>query len=249
MCIRDRDYCLQVVIGEDGTGHTARPAGYLIGGKTGTAETQPRGNGEYVVSFMGYAPADDPEIAIYVVVDRPNAEKQDDAKFATRIVRSILTEVLPYLDIFMTEPLSEEEQAELEEAQIAYKQELAGQVSGNDVSGNGIDGNGVSQNELPDTGEDGTAAGTGEDASGSNAGDGTGGTSDGEDDENGTDGGESDSGMSMEDMEIDPETGYGVLPDGTKVDPQTGEPIENVELNLPEPNLPLDEEDEGDSPF
>lgn len=244
-----RDYCLQVVIGEDGTGHTARPAGYLIGGKTGTAETQPRGNGEYVVSFMGYAPADDPEIAIYVVVDRPNAEKQDDAKFATRIVRSILTEVLPYLDIFMTEPLSEEEQAELEEAQIAYKQELAGQVSGNDVSGNGIDGNGVSQNELPDTGEDGTAAGTGEDASGSNAGDGTGGTSDSEDDENGTDGGESDSGMSMEDMEIDPETGYGVLPDGTKVDPQTGEPIENVELNLPEPNLPLDEEDEGDSPF
>ena len=244
-----RDYCLQVVIGEDGTGHTARPAGYLIGGKTGTAETQPRGNGEYVVSFMGYAPADDPEIAIYVVVDRPNAEKQDDAKFATRIVRSILTEVLPYLDIFMTEPLSEEEQAELEEAQIAYKQELAGQVSGNDVSGNGIDGNGVSQNELPDTGEDGTAAGTGEDASGSNAGDGTGGTSDAEDDENGTDGGESDSGMSMEDMEIDPETGYGVLPDGTKVDPQTGEPIENVELNLPEPNLPLDEEDEGDSPF
>lgn len=244
-----RDYCLQVVIGEDGTGHTARPAGYLIGGKTGTAETQPRGNGEYVVSFMGYAPADDPEIAIYVVVDRPNAEKQDDAKFATRIVRSILTEVLPYLDIFMTEPLSEEEQAELEEAQIAYKQELAGQVSGNDVSGNGIDGNGVSQNELPDTGEDGTAAGTGEDASGSNAGDGTGGASDGEDDENGTDGGESDSGMSMEDMEIDPETGYGVLPDGTKVDPQTGEPIENVELNLPEPNLPLDEEDEGDSPF
>lgn len=244
-----RDYCLQVVIGEDGTGHTARPAGYLIGGKTGTAETQPRGNGEYVVSFMGYAPADDPEIAIYVVVDRPNAEKQDDAKFATRIVRSILTEVLPYLDIFMTEPLSEEEQAELEEAQIAYKQELAGQVSGNDVSGNGIDGNGVSQNELPDTGEDGTAAGNGEDASGSNAGDGTGGTSDGEDDENGTDGGESDSGMSMEDMEIDPETGYGVLPDGTKVDPQTGEPIENVELNLPEPNLPLDEEDEGDSPF
>lgn len=244
-----RDYCLQVVIGEDGTGHTARPAGYLIGGKTGTAETQPRGNGEYVVSFMGYAPADDPEIAIYVVVDRPNAEKQDDAKFATRIVRSILTEVLPYLDIFMTEPLSEEEQAELEEAQIAYKQELAGQVSGNDVSGNGIDGNGVSQNELPDTGEDGTAAGTGGDASGSNAGDGTGGTSDGEDDENGTDGGESDSGMSMEDMEIDPETGYGVLPDGTKVDPQTGEPIENVELNLPEPNLPLDEEDEGDSPF
>ena len=43
--------------------------------------------------------ADDPQIAIYVVVDRPNAAKQDDAKFATKIVRNILTEVLPYLGI------------------------------------------------------------------------------------------------------------------------------------------------------
>ena len=44
---------------------------------------------------MGYAPADNPQIAIYVVVDRPNAVFQDDAKFATKIVRNILTEVLP----------------------------------------------------------------------------------------------------------------------------------------------------------
>ena len=81
------EYCNLVVTGEKGTGKTARPPGYMIGGKTGTAETLPRGNHEYVVSFMGYAPADDPEIAIYVVVDRPNAAQQDDAKFATRIVR------------------------------------------------------------------------------------------------------------------------------------------------------------------
>ena len=82
--------CNQVVTGEHGTGKTARPAGYIIGGKTGTAQTLPRGNGEYVVSFLGYAPADDPQIAIYVVVDRPNVWLQDDAKFATRIVRNIL---------------------------------------------------------------------------------------------------------------------------------------------------------------
>lgn len=44
----------------------------MIGGKTGTAETLPRDNNEYVVSFMGYAPADDPQVVIYVVVDRPN---------------------------------------------------------------------------------------------------------------------------------------------------------------------------------
>ncbi len=110
-------YCTAVVMPEGGsrrTGKTARPAGYAIGGKTGTAETLPRRNGEYVVSFMGFAPADEPEIAIYVVVDRVNAAKQDDAKFATRIVRNILTEVLPYLNIYMTEELSEEELAELE---------------------------------------------------------------------------------------------------------------------------------------
>ena len=236
-----RDYCLQVVIGENGTGHTARPAGYLIGGKTGTAETQPRGNNEYVVSFMGYAPADDPEIAIYVVVDRPNAENQDDAKFATRIVRSILTEVLPYLDIFMTEELSEEEQQELEEAQIAYKQALVSgnDVSGNDVSGNDAEGSGETTDADP-TGTDGTETGAaGESGADSGGTDGTG-TSE-EPVDNG--------GYTMDDITIDPDTGEGVLPDGTKVDPDTGEVIGNVELNLPESNLPLGETDEGDSPF
>ena len=123
------EYCNQVVTGEYGTGKTARPAGYMIGGKTGTAETLPRGNGQYVVSFMGYAPADDPEIAIYVVVDRPNSWGQDDAKYATRIVRNVLTEVLPYMHIYMTEELSDKERAELEEKNLmdtlAYNNSLA----------------------------------------------------------------------------------------------------------------------------
>jgi len=108
-------YCNQVVAGAEGTGKTARPAGYMIGGKTGTAQTLPRGNRQYVVSFMGYAPASSPDIAIYVVVDRPNAVFQDDAKFATRIVRAVLTEALPYLNYPMTEELSEKEQIELAE--------------------------------------------------------------------------------------------------------------------------------------
>lgn len=114
-------YCRAVVMPEGGnqrTGKTARPAGYAIGGKTGTAQTLPRGNREYVVSFMGFAPADDPQIAIYVVVDRPNAARQDDAKFATRIVRNVLTEVLPYLNIYMTEELSESEMQELESLKL-----------------------------------------------------------------------------------------------------------------------------------
>lgn len=161
------EFCNTVVTGEHGTGKTARPAGYMIGGKTGTAETLPRGNGEYVVSFMGYAPADDPQIAIYVVVDRPNVQYQDDAKHATRIVRKVLTEVLPYLNIFMTEELSDEERAELEELQIQIRtpqtEETGEEV---DEEGNPIenpDGEDTTEEETdnPDeAGEEGTEANT-----------------------------------------------------------------------------------------
>lgn len=106
-------YCNQVVT--DGTGKNARPAGYAIGGKTGTAETLPRGNHEYVVSFMGYAPADDPQILVYVVIDRPNMPDQTNGtRQAAIISREIMTEVLPYLNVFMTEELTEAEMDELE---------------------------------------------------------------------------------------------------------------------------------------
>jgi len=108
-------YCEAVVMGDEGTGKTARPAGYRIIGKTGTAQTLPRGNRQYVVSFMGAAPANDPQIAIYVVVDRPNvAEQSTSTRLATTLVRNILTEALPYLNYPMTEELSEKEQEELE---------------------------------------------------------------------------------------------------------------------------------------
>ena len=159
---RIREMCNQVVAGENGTGKTARPAGYMIGGKTGTAETLPRGNNEYVVSFMGYAPADDPQIAIYVVVDRANNWPQDDAKYATRIVRNILTEVLPYLGIFMTEELSEKEIAELEELQIEIMtppepeetgEEGSGGESGQEGAGEGAEGTGTQEGEPEEKSE------------------------------------------------------------------------------------------------
>lgn len=144
------EYCNLVVTGEKGTGKTARPPGYMIGGKTGTAETLPRGNHEYVVSFMGYAPADDPEIAIYVVVDRPNAAQQDDAKFATRIVRKILMEVLPYLNIFMTEELSEKEIEELNELQM----QITMQQQTEEEEGAEGEGNEEEEEEEPESAAD-----------------------------------------------------------------------------------------------
>lgn len=152
-----RQYCQGVV--DNGTGKTARPAGYSIGGKTGTAEMGSRDKQDYVVSFIGFAPADDPQIAVYVVVDRPNVGKQDDAKHATRIVRSILTEVLPYLNIFMTEELSEDEIAELEaldleiimeankQDEILEEEGTAEEGNGNTGGGEGASGSEGSQNE------------------------------------------------------------------------------------------------------
>lgn len=149
-----RQYCTAVV--EYGTGTTARPAGYMIGGKTGTAETidpvtHTRSEDDHVVSFIGFAPADDPQIAIYVVVDRPNAQKQGDAKFATRIVRSILTEVLPYLNIYMTEELSNAERKELEELNMAITSQYTQTPEGDALEN--AEGQGSGGNE-------GTAAGS-----------------------------------------------------------------------------------------
>lgn len=112
-----RSYCNSVVT--DGTGWRAKPAGYAIGGKTGTAETAPRGTGDYVISFMCHAPADDPEIICYVVIDRPNVSRQDDAKYSSIVSRQILTEVLPYLNIHMTEEVSEKEMQELLELELS----------------------------------------------------------------------------------------------------------------------------------
>ena len=148
-----RQYCNAVVT--EGTGKTARPAGYMIGGKTGTAETidqntHKRSKDEHVVSFMGYAPADNPQIAIYVVVDRPNVSHQGDAKHATRLVRSILTEVLPYLNIFMTEELSDTEREEL----AALNLEITTQYGQQNPDTTPEEGDGETQPEQPAEGEE-----------------------------------------------------------------------------------------------
>lgn len=98
-----------------GTGKKAVPAGYLIGGKTGTAEMYPRKTGNYVVSFIGFAPVDDPQVVVYVVIDRPNVDSQPHSDFAQEICKNIMTEMLPYLQIFRTEEITEEEKDRLRE--------------------------------------------------------------------------------------------------------------------------------------
>lgn len=84
---------------EEGTSTTSKVQGYSSGGKTGTAEKLPRGNGKYLVSFITFAPVDDPQVLLYVVVDEPNADEQADSKYPQYIAQGILSELLPYLNV------------------------------------------------------------------------------------------------------------------------------------------------------
>lgn len=72
---------------------------YVISGKTGTAEKLPRGENNYVLSFIGHVPQENPEIVIYVVIDEPNVEIQDDSSLATELAYDILKQALPYLNV------------------------------------------------------------------------------------------------------------------------------------------------------
>ncbi len=82
-----------------GTGRGAQVEGYEIGAKTGTAEKLPRGNGKYLLSYIGFAPLDNPEVAIYVVIDEPNTDNQANSALVQQLSKAIMEEAFPYLGI------------------------------------------------------------------------------------------------------------------------------------------------------
>ena len=92
-----RDYMYTVV--SERTGAKAAVEGYAIGGKTGTAEKVPRGSGNYVVSFIGFAPVDDPQVVVYVVVDEPHVADQSHCSQSSYIAKNIFSQILPYMNI------------------------------------------------------------------------------------------------------------------------------------------------------
>ncbi len=196
-----RELCIGVV--DNGTGKSARPAGYRIGGKTGTAEKYPRDKHNYVVSFMSFAPADDPQLVCYVVVDEPNTPNQAVSKYAAVLCKDILTEVLPYMGIFQTEELTEKEAEELAEKQQDFSKGSTGEEKTEEENAEIIvDQNGA---EGGESGND-TSAITFVDENGNKL-----------DEEDNTD----------RKVEIDPATGYAIDPTtGILLDPQTGAPIE-----------------------
>lgn len=118
-------YGAQDANGNNATGRAVRIAGYAMGGKTGTAEKIPRDKTNYLVSFIGFAPADSPQVVLYVVVDEPNAPKQSTSSFAQEIWKNIMKQALPYLNIYPTEEIPEDMKAEVEAEQAAAAEAAA----------------------------------------------------------------------------------------------------------------------------
>lgn len=84
----------------EGTGKAAAVLGYDIAGKTGTAEKIPRSAKNYLVSFCGFAPANDPQVLVYVVIDTPHVADQAHSTFASGVFSKIMGDILPYLNVF-----------------------------------------------------------------------------------------------------------------------------------------------------
>ena len=106
---------LESVVSKGG-GKNAYIAGYRIAGKTGTSEKIPRGNGNYVASFIGFAPADDPKVACLVILDQP----ADDMPYyggviAAPVVKNILEETLQYIGV---EPKYNEDEKKFVEVEV-----------------------------------------------------------------------------------------------------------------------------------
>ncbi len=99
-----------------GGGKNAYLKGFHVAGKTGTSEKLPRGNGEYIASFIGYAPADDPQVVVLVMLDTPTAGEYYGGTIAAPVAGKILEDTLKYLGV---EPkYSPEDQVSIEKEMI-----------------------------------------------------------------------------------------------------------------------------------
>lgn len=88
---------LEKVVSEGG-GKNGQVTGYRIGGKTATSQTLPRGSGRYIASFIGFAPADDPEVIAIAIIHNPKGTYYG-GQIAAPVVRQLFENILPYLGI------------------------------------------------------------------------------------------------------------------------------------------------------
>lgn len=97
---------LEAVVAE-GTGHRAFIAGYSIGGKTATSEKLPRSENRYISSFLGFSPADNPQVMTLILIDEPQGIYYGGT-IAAPVVGEIYDNILPYLGIYKDENAEEE---------------------------------------------------------------------------------------------------------------------------------------------
>jgi stage V sporulation protein D (sporulation-specific penicillin-binding protein) len=88
---------LELVVSE-GTGKNGAVEGYRVGGKTATSQTLPRGSGRYIASFIGFAPADDPQVIALAVINNPQGTYYG-GQVAAPVIRQLFENILPYLGI------------------------------------------------------------------------------------------------------------------------------------------------------
>ena len=98
-------YLLNQVV-SSGTGRNGAVEGYAIGGKTATSQTLPRSNGRYIASFIGFAPAQDPQVLALVIIHDPQGIYYGGT-IAAPVVRELFENILPYLGIEKSEDLPE----------------------------------------------------------------------------------------------------------------------------------------------
>lgn len=127
-----------------GSGQNAYIKGYRVAGKTGTSEKIPRGQGKYVASFLGFAPANDPKVACLVVVDEPSLGSYYGGAVAAPVVGKILEDTLKYLGV---------------EPQYTTEEKTTIDISVPDVTGLEVS---VAKKKLEDMGLKHTVIGSGE---------------------------------------------------------------------------------------
>ena len=129
-----------------GTGTATAVEGYDIGGKTGTAEKLPRKNGKYILSFIGYAPQDNPEVVVYVVIDEPNVANQSQSSYVTELSQKIMAKIFPYLNITKSDVAAGTQAASGDTGSSAYQDFSTGYVD----TYNNADGNYADDSYDPD---------------------------------------------------------------------------------------------------
>ena len=92
---------LEMVV-KEGSGKNGNVEGYRVGGKTATSQTLPRGTGRYISSFIGFAPADDPQVIAVAIVNTPQGVYYG-GQVAAPIIRQLFENILPYMGIEKTE--------------------------------------------------------------------------------------------------------------------------------------------------